>query len=63
MTRIFKHLEDGTATKEDVDLLDSVAQSIVGKCLCALGDFAAAQVVADIARFRADFDARAMDGK
>jgi NADH-quinone oxidoreductase subunit F len=63
MSRIFKQLEAGSATIEDVELLDSVAQSIVGKCLCALGDFAAAQVVADIARFRSDFEARAMDGK
>jgi NADH-quinone oxidoreductase subunit F len=63
MSRIFKKLENGKATKEDIDLLDSVAQSIVGKCLCALGDFAAAQVVSDIARFRSDFDARAVDGK
>lgn len=63
MSQIFKHLEEGMATSKDIDLLDSVAQSIVGKCLCALGDFAAAQVVADIARFRSDFDARAMDRK
>ncbi len=63
MSRIFENLENGKATSEDIDLLDSVAQSIVGKCLCALGDFAAAQVVSDIARFRSDFDARAKDGK
>ncbi len=63
MSRIFKHLDGGEATKEDIDLLNSVAQSVVGKCLCALGDFAAGQIVSDIARFRSDFDARAMDGK
>jgi len=63
MSQIFKHLQDGKATSKDIDLLDSMAQSIVGKCLCALGDFAAAQIVADIAHFRSDFDARTMDRK
>jgi len=63
MSQIFKHLQDGKATSKDIDLLDSVAQSIVGKCLCALGDFAAAQVVADIAHFRSDFEAHTTDGK
>jgi NADH-quinone oxidoreductase subunit F len=63
MSQIFKHLKDGKATSKDIDLLDSMAQSIVGKCLCALGDFAAAQIVADIAHFRSDFDARTMDRK
>ncbi len=63
MLNILKRLQDGKATSEDIDLLDSVANSIVGKCLCALGDFAAAQVVADIARFRSDFEAHAVDGK
>ncbi len=56
------HNGDGEAAAEDIDLLDSVARGIQGKCLCALGEFAAAAVVAGIERFRPDFELHVSNG-
>jgi NADH-quinone oxidoreductase subunit F len=41
---------------EDVDTMNSVAAQMVGKCICALGDFAANPVVATIKHFKADYE-------
>ncbi len=40
MVQILEAIEDGTATQADLDLLDSVGDNILGKVLCALGEFA-----------------------
>lgn len=48
---------------DGVDLLRSVGAGIQGKCLCALGEFAAGALVSSVERFRADFDARSLDGR
>ncbi len=51
------------AADEDIDLLASVADGIQGKCLCALGEFAAAAVAAGVERFRSDFELRVVNGR
>lgn len=56
MLHILERIHEGTATPDDVDLLDSVAQGVQGKCLCALGEFASGAVVAGVERFRSEFD-------
>jgi NADH-quinone oxidoreductase subunit F len=56
MLQILERIHEGTATPDDIDLLDSVAQGVQGKCLCALGEFASGAVVAGVERFRSDFD-------
>jgi NADH-quinone oxidoreductase subunit F len=53
----------GEAVLGDIDLLQIVASQIQGKCLCPLGDFAAAPVLTSLKQFRADFDAHAKDVK
>jgi NADH-quinone oxidoreductase subunit F len=62
MLQILKRLRAGQADKEDIKLLEGVAKSVEGKCLCALGDFAAAELASDIAVFRSDFEAH-VDGR
>ena len=59
---IMKHVEMGDAKKEDIDLLNSVARGIQGKCLCALGEFSIMPVISGIEHFRKEFDAR-IEGK
>ncbi len=59
---IMKHVEMGDAKKEDIDLLNSVARGIQGKCLCALGEFSIMPVISGIEHFRNEFDAR-IEGK
>jgi NADH-quinone oxidoreductase subunit F len=62
MRNILNRFEDGQAVASDIELLDSVAKGIQGKCLCALGEFAAGAVEAGIATFRADFEASTGNG-
>jgi NADH-quinone oxidoreductase subunit F len=52
----------GDAKQEDIDLLNSVARGIQGKCLCALGEFSIMPVISGIEHFRNEFDAR-IEGK
>ena len=40
MVQILESIENGTATHADLELLDSVGDNILGKVLCALGEFA-----------------------
>jgi NADH-quinone oxidoreductase subunit F len=56
MKHITRRIQQGTASRDDVDLLYEVASQIKGKCLCALGEFSTEAVMSGIDRFRADFD-------
>lgn len=56
MSHIIERIVNGRGSREDVDLLDSVARQMQGKCLCALGEFSTMAVVTGIAQFRADFE-------
>jgi NADH-quinone oxidoreductase subunit F len=62
MLNILERVNKGQAAKADVDLLQTVAGQIQGKCLCPLGEFAVTPVLASLKAFRADFDAHTTDG-
>ncbi len=55
MHRVVKRIEHGQGRKEDLDLLDDVAQKIMGKTICALGDAAALPVASFVKHFRDEF--------
>src|SRR4051812_42429648 len=55
MVQILRAIEEGTAGQGDLDLLLSVCDRILGKCLCPLGDAAAMPVASYVDRFRAEF--------
>ena len=59
MLQLYERLLRGKAVPADLDLLDSVARGIQGKCLCPLGEFSTSAVVSGLTRFRRDFDAQA----
>jgi NADH-quinone oxidoreductase subunit F len=63
MLHVLERLNGGQAGGEEINLLDSVARGVQGKCLCALGEFAAGAVAAGVERFRTDFEARSTDGR
>jgi len=63
MYQILNRIKHGAARKEDLPLLDSVANGIEGKCLCALGEFSIMAPVSGIRHFGKDFDARIKDGR
>ncbi len=53
--RMVDRIEHGHGKMEDIDLLNSVADNIQGRTICALGDAAAMPVRAMIKHFRAEF--------
>ncbi len=56
MSHITERIVKGEGGKEDIDLLNTVARNMQGKCLCALGEFSTMAVVTGIEQFRADFE-------
>jgi NADH-quinone oxidoreductase subunit F len=62
MTAILRKLEDGRASRDELDLLLDVCDRINGKCLCPLGETAAVAVASYVAKFRDEFLAH-LDGE
>lgn len=56
MFNVMQHIQNGKGTSEDLAIINSVAASIGGKCLCALGDFSVMALMSGIEHFRKDFD-------
>jgi len=54
--RVVHRIEHGEGRPEDIDLLNSVADNIQGRTICALGDAAAMPVRAFIKHYRAEFE-------
>jgi NADH-quinone oxidoreductase subunit F len=57
LTQILQKIEDGDGSQVDLDLLLSVCDRILGKCLCPLGDSDAIAVASYVSRFREEFQA------
>jgi NADH-quinone oxidoreductase subunit F len=57
--RLLQRLLHGEGSPKDVALLDSVAENINGKTLCAFGDAAAAPVLTTLKWFKSEYDAYA----
>jgi len=62
MTQLLQKLEDGRAEQSELDLLLNVCDRIMGRCLCALGDFAAGPVVEYVKSFREEFQRHIDEG-
>jgi NADH-quinone oxidoreductase subunit F len=58
MLHLTERIHEGKATAADVELLNSVANQVNGKCLCALGDFSTMAVTSAIERFPQDFESK-----
>ncbi len=56
--RVVDRICNGHGKQSDLDLLDSVADNIQGRTICALGDAAAMPVRAMLKHFRHEFAAR-----
>ncbi len=61
MVQILESIEAGTATRADLDLLENVGDNILGKVLCALGEFAVYPVHSYLHKWRDEFVAH-VDG-
>jgi len=56
LSRMVDRIEGGQGRAADMDLLNSVADNIQGRTICALGDAAAMPVRAMIKHFRHEFE-------
>jgi NADH-quinone oxidoreductase subunit F len=62
MVQLLERLEDGSAAQSELDLLVNVCERMLGRCLCALGDFAAGPVIEYVAKFREEFQRHLDEG-
>ena len=56
LSRVVDRIETGQGRASDLDLLDNVADNIMGRTICALGDAAAMPVRAMLKHFRPEFE-------
>jgi NADH-quinone oxidoreductase subunit F len=61
MERLLHRIYDGHGTLQDVQTLESVANQIGGRTLCALGDFAINPVLSTIKHFPEEYRAKIVD--
>jgi NADH-quinone oxidoreductase subunit F len=62
MVQLLEKIEAGDATQPELDLLLSVCDRILGKCLCPLGDAAAMPVASYVNKFRDEFQTHVDQG-
>jgi NADH-quinone oxidoreductase subunit F len=55
---LYHRIYHGHGSENDVKLLENVAQQMVGKCLCALGDFATSPVLSTVKHFPEEYRAK-----
>ncbi len=55
LARVVHRIEHGQGRQQDLDMLDDVANKIMGRTICALGDAAAMPVASFIKHFRDEF--------
>jgi NADH-quinone oxidoreductase subunit F len=61
LVQLLTTIEEGRASTQELDLLDSVGERMLGRSLCALGDFAVYPVSSYLRKYRSDFEAH-LDG-
>lgn len=59
----YTHLLNKQSRDADIDLINTIANQMVGKCLCPLGEFATSPVLSSIKHFRSDYEAYVPDAQ
>ena len=62
MVQLLRKIEDGRAEHHELDLLLSVCDRILGKCLCPLGDAAAMPIASYVSKFRDEYRRHIVEG-
>ncbi len=57
MLKLLERIHSGKAQLSDIDLLNEVASTMVGKCFCPLGEFSVSPVLSSIKHFRDEYEA------
>ncbi|MCL4869940.1 MAG: NADH-quinone oxidoreductase subunit NuoF [Anaerolineae bacterium] len=58
LDKVIHKVDSGRGTANDIKVLNSVAEQIGGKCLCALGEFAKNPILSTIKHFPQDYQAK-----
>jgi NADH-quinone oxidoreductase subunit F len=58
LERRMEAIYEKRAAKEDLLLIQDVANQMMGKCLCALGDFATSPILSSLKYWRSEYEAR-----
>ncbi|MCW5852500.1 MAG: NADH-quinone oxidoreductase subunit NuoF [Anaerolineae bacterium] len=56
--KVLERINDGTGVVPDVELVETIANQIAGKCFCPLGEFATSPMIYTIKHFRSEFEAQ-----
>ena len=62
LAQIYERLESGAGVQEDLVKLHDIADAIMGKSFCALGDGAASPILSSLQYFRAEYEAHVSGG-
>jgi NADH-quinone oxidoreductase subunit F len=62
LVQLLTRIEQGDAVQSDLELLESICDRMLGRSLCALGDFAVYPVASYLRKFRAEFQAHVDQG-
>jgi NADH-quinone oxidoreductase subunit F len=63
LVQLLTRIEDGSAVESDLALLESVCSRMLGRSLCALGDFAVYPVSSYLRKFRGEFQQHVDEGR
>ena len=58
LEKVLHRVYHGHGTEGDIKLLESIADNMTGKCLCALGEFATSPVLSSIRHFLPEYKAK-----
>jgi NADH-quinone oxidoreductase subunit F len=61
LENVYNRLLSGRGRRADVELLENISDQMLGKCLCALGDFATSPVLSSIRHFPEEYYAKVPD--
>jgi NADH-quinone oxidoreductase subunit F len=62
LVQLLTRIEEGEATQSDLELLENICTRMLGRSLCALGDFAVYPVSSYLRKFRAEFQRHVDEG-
>jgi NADH-quinone oxidoreductase subunit F len=62
LVQLLTKIEDGEAEPTDLELLEQVCDRMLGRSLCALGDFAVYPVSSYLRKYRAEFEVHVREG-
>jgi NADH-quinone oxidoreductase subunit F len=58
LKKILMRLDEGIGTGKDIDLVGDLAQNMLGRTFCPLGDAAAMPTISIVQKFRSEFEAK-----